>query len=448
MSAIKTKRGLDLPISGRLTSSEVVSGPPIKQVAILPQEILGIKPRLLVEVGQKVQVGTPLVLDKRAERVLFTAPTSGEVAAIHRGARRALLAIVIQPDGEHSQADGFQALDPTSTSTDDLIDALCRSGLWAALRRRPFEQVANPEDPASALFVTATDTRPLAADPRDLIRGREEAFTAGLAALSRLTPKTFLCTNGGDWAQLAPEGVQTQEFQGRHPAGNVGTHIHMLHPVGAQRSVWHVGAQDVADIGEFLLTGKIPTERVVAIVGPAVRKPQLVRTQKGAAISELCGGMVENEPARYLSGSVLDGRMTQPGDEVGYLGRYANQVSILSDAPKRRFLDWMNPLSSTHTVTNTVLSKFLKKEYDYSTDTNGGHRAIVPIGSYEEVMPLDILPTQLLRALAGHDLEGCEKLGVLELAEEDLALCEYVCASKLDYSVMLRDMLTTIEKEG
>ena len=448
MSAIKTKRGLNLPISGGLSSHEVVAGPPIKQVAILPQEAVGIKPRLLVEVGDAVQIGTPLVLDKRSEKVLFTAPTSGEIAAIHRGARRALLAIVIQPDGANTQIDGFGPLDPAQTATEDLVDALCRSGLWAGLRRRPFECVARPDDEPRALFVTAIDTRPLAADPRELIRGREEHFTAGLTALARLAPKTFLCTGGGDWNSLAPSGVQVQEFQGPHLAGNVGTHMHLLSPVAAGRNAWHIGAQDVADIGEFLSTGVIPTERVVALVGPALRQPQLVRTQKGAAISELCAGLAETEEARYINGSVLDGKLAQPGDEVGYLGRYANQISVLSDAPKRRFLDWMNPFSKTHTVTNTVFSKFVTKEYAYDTDTNGSHRAIVPIGSYEEVMPLDILPTQLLRALVSQDLEGCEKLGVLELAEEDLSLCEYVCASKTDYSVLLRDMLTTIEKEG
>lgn len=448
MSAIKTKRGLNLPISGGLKATEIVSGPPIKQLAILPQEAVGIKPRLLVEVGDTVKIGTPLVLDKRAEQVQFTSPASGEVAAIHRGARRSLLAIVIQPDGQSAQVDGFAPLDPTSTPVEDLVDVLCRSGLWAALRQRPFEQVADPQAAASALFVTAIDTRPLAVDPRELIRGRETHFTTGLTALARLTPKTYLCSAPGDWVSLAPTGVQHQEIQGPHPAGNVGTHIHLLNPVGAKRSAWHIGAQDVADIGEFLATGKIPTERVVALVGPGLRKPQLVRTQKGAAIAELCGGLADCEEPRYISGSVLDGQTAQPGDEVGYLGRYANQVSVLSDKPKRRFLDWMNPFSGSFTVTNTVLSKFTKKEYAFDTDTNGGHRAIVPIGSYEEVMPLDILPTQLLRALAGRDLEGCEKLGVLELAEEDLALCEYVCASKLDYSVLLRDMLTTIEKEG
>ena len=448
MSAIKTKRGLNLPISGGLSSQEIVAGPPIKQVAILPQEAVGIKPRLLVEVGDAVQIGTPLVLDKRSEKVMFTAPASGEIAAIHRGARRALLAIVIQPDGQDTQAEGFAPLDPAQAATDEIVDALCRSGLWTGLRRRPYERVANPEDQPAALFVTATYTRPLAADPRELIRGREAHFTAGLTALARLAPKTYLCSAGGDWGSLAPSGVDHQEVRGPHPAGNVGTHIHMLCPVGPNREVWHIGAQDVADIGELLSTGKIPVERVVALVGPALRKPQMVRTRKGAAISELCGGLTETEEARYINGSVLDGRLAQPGDEVGYLGRYTNQVSVLSDAPKRRFLDWMNPFSSTHTVTNTVFSKFVKKEYAYDTDTNGSHRAIVPIGSYEEVMPLDILPTQLLRALVSHDLEGCEKLGVLELAEEDLALCEYVCASKTDYSVLLRDMLTTIEKEG
>jgi len=449
MSSIKLKRGLNLPISGALTGTEIVDGPPIKQIALLPQEAIGIKPRLLVEVGQQVQIGTPLVIDKRAESVQFTSPASGEIAAIHRGARRALLAIVIQPDGKHEQVAGLSATPPQSSTAEQITDALCRSGLWPALRRRPFESIADPTEQPQALFVTAMDTRPLAADPRVLIAGREAHFTAGMEALQKLAARIFLCSApGGDWAKLSPEGVHHQEFSGKHPAGLVGTHIHHLAPVGANSCAWHIGAQDVADFGEFLSTGVIPTKRVVAMVGPGMRKPQLVRTEKGAGMGDLCGGVASCEQPRFISGSVLDGSTAQPGDEVGYLGRYANQVSVLSDAPQRKFLDWVNPFSKTHTVTNTVLSKFVRKDYDYDTDTNGGHRAIVPIGSYEEVMPLDILPTQLLRALVSHDLEGCEKLGVMELAEEDLALCEYVCASKADYSVLLRDMLTTIEKEG
>jgi len=247
---------------------------------------------------------------------------------------------------------------------------------------------------------------------------------------------------------MLAEGVTLQDFAGPHPAGNAGVHIHHLAQVGPQQSAWHIGYQDVADIGELLSTGRIPTERLVALVGPAVKEPRMLRCQRGMAIADLGEGVANCEKPRFVSGSALSGRTAQPGSDGGYLGRYANQITVLNDQPKQRFLDWVNPFAKQHTITNTILAKFAKKEFDYDTDLNGGLRAIVPIGSYEEVMPMDILATQMFRALAANDLEAAEKLGVLELAEEDIALCEYVCPSKIEFGALLRQMLTRIEKEG
>lgn len=449
MSAIKIKRGLNLPITGSLQTTEVVKGPVIKHVALLPQEAVGIKVKLQCEVGQTVKVGTPLFFDKRNPQALFTSPSAGEVLAIHRGQRRAVLSVVVMVDESDAQVE-FSPFDASKSSREELVDHLCRSGFWPCLRQRPFDSVPATDSTPQAIVVSAGDSSPLAPSPLLLLKGREEHFKAGMAALSKLTDgPTWLATHGGgDWGALLADGVKHQNFDGPHPAGNVGVAIHHLAPVGSEKVTWHIGYQDVADLGEFMATGKLPTERLIALVGPGVRQPKLMRTRKGAATGDLCALDTPFEKARFICGSALGGRVCPPSTETGYVGRYANMITVLNDQPKRRFLDWVHPFGKQHTVTNTLLAKFTNKAFDFDTDLNGGHRGIVPIGSYEEVMPMDILPTQLFRSLAGNDLEGSEKMGVLELAEEDIALCEYVCPSKLELGKMLRAMLTRIEKEG
>ncbi len=449
MPTIKIKKGLDLPISGALRSEEVSTGPPIEHVALLPQEAVGIKTRLLVQVGDAVQLGTPLFVDKRNEQAAFTSPAAGEVVAIHRGKRRAVLAVVVKVSGFEDQVP-FTAADPEGLTAEQLSELMCRSGLWNSLRQRPYDKVPEVGSEARALFICAADSNPLAASPLSLLKGRADGFRAGLTALSKLAPgKTWLCTHGqGDWTGLTPDGVQEQRFEGAHPAGNVGVHIHHLDPVGAGRVAWHIGFQDVADLGELLLSGKLPTVRRIALSGPAAKDPRVVETVRGAAMADLGANQAACDKPRFISGSVLAGATAEPGKETGFLGRYHNQIVVLDDAPQRAFLGWLNPFVKAHTVTNTALAKFTRKKFDYTTDVQGSLRAIVPIGSYEKVMPMEVMPTQLFRALCSNDLGLSEKLGVLELAEEDIALCEYVCPSKIAFGSLLRAMLTRIEKEG
>lgn len=449
MSAIKIKRGLNLPISGSLQAADAVKGPVIKHVALLPQEAVGIKTKLLCEVGDTVKIGTPLFFNKRNPQVLFTSPSAGEVLAIHRGHRRSVQSVVVMVDESDAQVE-FSPFDTSHSSREDLVDLLCRSGFWPCLRQRPYDSIPDPANQPQAVVVSAADTRPLAPSPLLLLAGREKDFQAGLAALQKLSDgPTFVATHGGEnWSAFLCDSVKHQDFAGPHPAGNVGVQIHHLAPVGPGKTTWHIGYQDVADLGLFLTTGKLTSERLVALVGPGVRQPKLLRTRKGAATGDLCALDTPFKKARFISGSALGGRICQPSTETGYVGRYTNMVTILNDAPKRRFLDWVHPFGKQHTMTNTLLAKFTKKSFDMDTDVNGGPRGIVPIGSYEEVMPMDILPTQLFRALAGNDLETAEKMGVLELVEDDIALCEYVCPSKLELGKLLRTMLTRIEKEG
>jgi Na+-transporting NADH:ubiquinone oxidoreductase subunit A len=257
-----------------------------------------------------------------------------------------------------------------------------------------------------------------------------------------------LCTaNGEDWAALLADGVTHQTFKGKHPAGNAGVHINALDPVGTERMVWHIDYQSVADLGEFVSEGKLATERCVAVVGPAALQTGIMKTRRGASTGNF-KSFAKDGKVRFISGSVLDGATADPETEKGYIGRYSHQLTVLDDSPERELLNWVMPVGKRWSLTNSYLAKFFRKSFKTDTDMNGALRAIVPIGVYERVMPMDILPTQMIKALASDDLEGAEKLGVLELAEEDLALCQYVCPSKVDITGQLRAMLTRIEKEG
>ncbi|MHC4823077.1 MAG: NADH:ubiquinone reductase (Na(+)-transporting) subunit A [Planctomycetota bacterium] len=448
MAVHKIKQGLDVPIHGALDNSSLIDAPKADHVALLPQESWGIKVQMLAQVGDKVQIGSPLYRDRRDPEVVFTSPGAGTLKDVHRGARRAVLSVVVELDGEEDSA-SFDKVDPLTSDRETLVKSLCASGLWPNLRQRPFDRVAQSSDTPRSIFVTAMDTSPLAPCPLQLIAGREAEFRTGLQALVKLSGgATFLCSaKDADWSGLMVDGVSQHTFVGRHPAGNAGVHINTLDPVNMDRKVWHIDVQGVAEIGAFLSTGMVPVERQVAVVGPAASETAIVRTRRGAATASLSGYALEGK-VRFVSCSPLAGNIANPSTETGFLGRYAQQVTLIDDAPEREFLGWTKPIGSRWSLTNAYLAKFTRKKFKVDTDTNGGERAIVPLGNYEKVMPMDILATPLIKALVSNDLTGSEKLGALELAEEDLALCQYVCPSKIDITDMLRAMLTRIEKEG
>ncbi|MFT5197468.1 MAG: Na+-transporting NADH:ubiquinone oxidoreductase subunit A [Planctomycetota bacterium] len=454
MPTIKTRRGLNVPVHGAIQSSEIHEASAPTQVALLPQESWGIKVAMLVQEGDSVKAGTPLFADRRDEKVTFGSPAAGTVAEIRRGMRRAVLAVVIDVDGDGCievptlDADGADGADGASPET--IREALLASGLWPCLRQRPYDRVAQSGDTPRGLIVQAYDSRPLSATPHDLLAGRKEAFRHGLGLLHKMTgTKTYLCVaDGAQWQDWSAPGVTVQAFDGPHPSGTAGFSIHSLCPAGAGAITWHIDAQDVADIGETFLKGRIPTRRVVALTGPSANKPRLLATQRGAHVSGLVKGESSATETRVITGSVLEGQIANPTDAKSFLGRYSNQISLMDGGTKRDFLAWAMPVAGRFTTTNTMLDKFFKKKFKFDVDSNGSKRAIVPLGAYEKVMPMDILPTQLIKALAAHDLESAEKLGALELAEEDLALCEFVDTSKQPLTELLRTMLTRIEKEG
>ncbi|MFT7517344.1 MAG: Na+-transporting NADH:ubiquinone oxidoreductase subunit A, partial [Myxococcota bacterium] len=444
MATYTIKKGLNLPIAGSTSTTDCVQGAAAQQAALLPQEAWGIKVQMFVAAGDQVKVGSPLFCDRRDPEVIFTSPAAGTVSAVNRGARRAVQSVVI----DVSNFDDHAVLATSDGSRESLVACLAASGLWPNLRQRPFDKVAHSKDTPPAIFVTAIDTNPLAANPLDLVAGRQADVQAGLKAMLTLSKGAvhFNTDAISDWSSFLIDNVEQHSFKGPHPAGNAGVHINTLYPVNLERRVWHIDVQNLADIGAFLSSGKIPTARKVAVVGPAATKCEIVETRRGANMNVFSD--YANSKVRFISGSLLSGTTANPGDEKGFLGRFAQQVSIVDDAPEREFINWMKPVGSRWSLSGTYLAKFVKKTFKTDTDLNGGERAIVPIGSYERVMPFDIMATQLIKALASNDFTGAEKLGVLEIVEEDIALCQYVCASKIDITDMLRAMLTRIEKEG
>ncbi len=443
---IKLKKGLDLPITGA-PKQEIRAGGSVTRVALIGDDVVGMKPTMNVNVGDKVKIGQVLYTDKKTSGVKYTSPATGEVVEINRGAKRAFQSVVIKVEGEdYQEFSSYKGSDLSSYDEKAFKELLIESGMWPSLRRRPFSKVAHPEERPSAIFVTAIDTNPLAADPQVIIAENKAAFERGLKALKLLSDKLFLTTAAGSKVE-AVEGVQKEEFSGPHPAGLVGTHIHFLNPVSEKRFVWHTNYQEVIAIGKLLETGKLYTERVISVAGPVAKEPRLIKTRVGACLSELMKDEVNTDAeVRIVSGSVLGGRNAK--DSFCYLGRFHHQVSLLKEGREREFLGWHSPGLNRFSVKNIYLSKLLPKKFNFTTNGNGSLRSIVPIGSYEKVMPLDIYPTHLLKTLMSGNTDMGVKLGVLELDEEDLALCTFVDPCKNDFAPKLRESLTIIEKEG
>ena len=456
MALHRIKKGLDLPITGAPQQTIEAASPPAR-VALVAADYHGMKPTMHVKPGDSVRRGQLLFEDKKIPGVRYTAPGGGKVFAVNRGKRRALQSVVIELDSEERSGKASTvrfAADtgkhPAELSRDEVQALLLESGLWTALRARPYSKVPDPATKPKSIFVTAIDTNPLAPDVGEVLRGKGDDFERGLVALSKLTDgNVFVCKAPGTDLQLPSDSrIQTEEFTGPHPAGLAGLHIHLLDPVDRKKLVWSVGCQDVVAIGRLFNGGELYVNRVVALAGPPVTNPRLLETRVGASLDDLTSGELAEGEMRVISGSVLSGRRAM-GTEEGYLGRYDQQVSVLAEGREREFLGWLGPGFDKYSTLNTFLSRLLPgKKFAMTTDTNGSDRAMVPVGNYERIFPMDILPTFLLRALLMGDVERAQALGVLELDEEDLALCSFVCAGKNDYGVYLRDLLTEIEKDG
>jgi Na+-transporting NADH:ubiquinone oxidoreductase subunit A len=444
------QRGLNLPITGE-PEQRIDSGPLATQVAILGDDYIGMKPTMLVAEGDQVELGQKLFEDKKNPGVFFTSPASGRIAAVNRGSKRKFNSVVIDVEGDNRvEFASVRGTPAASMGRQKITEALTQSGLWTAFRTRPFGLVPAVGSVPHSIFVTAIDTNPLAADPSVVLANRGDAFVTGLEAISQLTDgKVFVCRGEkGTIPGAELPRVSMETFIGPHPAGLVGTHIHFLDPVGPNKTVWYLNYQDVAAIGSFLQTGILDSRRVVSLAGPMVTRPRLLETTLGANLNELVTGeLVADKNIRVISGSVLCGRTVD--ESAAFLGRYHMQVSAIEEGNQREFLGWQKPGFNKFSVSRVFASTLSKgRKFAFTTSTEGSERAMVPLGTYEKVMPMDLLPTQLLRALIVRDTEQAQQLGALELEEEDVALCTFVCPGKYEYGTLLRDNLTTIHSEG
>lgn len=441
-------RGLDLPITNP-PKQTVSNEPDVTQAALLGDDYVGMKPTMLVQVGDRVKRGQPVIEDKKNPGVIFTSPVSGTVNAIHRGEKRRFLSMVFDIDDDESV--DFEAFgdDLHKLTPETVRRQLISSGLWTSLRTRPYSKTPTVDSTPDSIFVTAIDTNPLAANPEVVVAQNHEKFVLGLHALSTLTKNNvYLCLapNGDIRGDQVPK-VQTEVFDGPHPAGLVGTHINIVNPVGPTKTHWHINYQDVIAIGTLLFDGTLDASRIIALAGPGVEDPRLIKTVIGANLDQLTTGQLNEGENRIISGSILSGRQSQ--EPVSFLGRFHLQVSVIKEGHEREFLGWMAPGLKKFSVTRAFASAMNPAQrVSFTTATGGSRRSMVPIGSYERVMPLDILPTQLLRALIVGDTDTAQQLGALELDEEDLALCTFVCPGKYEYGSMLRQNLKQIEIEG
>ncbi|MEJ2764233.1 Na(+)-translocating NADH-quinone reductase subunit A [Photobacterium sp. MCCC 1A19761] len=445
---ITIKKGLDIPIAG--TPAQAINdGKAITRVALLGEEYVGMRPTMHTRVGDVVKKGQILFEDKKNPGVKFTAPASGKVVEINRGAKRVLQSVVIEAEGDEQVTfNRYEADQLTQLDRNAIVEQLVESGMWTALRTRPFSKVPAIDAETQAIFVTAMDTNPLAANPEIIINEQSDAFVAGLTLLSKLTSgKVMVCKSGASLPRSKQSNVEEHVFNGPHPAGLVGTHIHTLFGADMHNVAWHINYQDVIAFGQLFLTGALYTDRVVSLAGPAVNTPRLVRTTLGASIEQLTDAELMPGELRVLSGSVLNGK--HAAGPQAYLGRYHLQVTALREGREKEFMGWIAPGKNKFSVTRAFLSQFFPSQlFNMTTSTNGSERSMVPIGNYERVMPLDIEPTLLLRDLCAGDSDSAQQLGALELDEEDLALCTFVCPGKYEFGPLLRECLDKIEKEG
>ena len=443
------KRGLDIPISGA-PEQVIYAGADVGSVALMGTDIVGIRPSMHVREGDRVKLGQPLFTDKRNPKVHFSAPATGTVTAINRGARRSLQSVVIRIDGDDAlQFESFPVAKLPQLGYEKVRDVLLESGLWNAFRTRPFSHIPRSDTRPAALFVNAMDTNPLAADPAVIIADAADAFENGLQVVAALTEgPVYVCTAPDSGIGVPAErNFRHAEFAGPHPAGLVGTHIHFLEPVSETKTVWHTNYQRVIALGRLFTSGYLPTEKVVAVGGPMARRPRLLRTRIGASLQDLLDGEIANGRVRIISGSPLSGH--QASGPLAYLGRYHNQVSVLGEGSERELFAWARPGLRKYSSERAFAGHLLNgRGFALTTTQNGSPRAMVSIGSFEKVMPLDVLATPLLKALLVEDTDKARQLGCLELDEEDLALCSFVCNGKYDYGPFLRMNLDEIEAHG
>ncbi|MFI3286342.1 MAG: Na(+)-translocating NADH-quinone reductase subunit A [Rikenellaceae bacterium] len=447
---IPLRKGLDINLQGA-AEAKLEKLSLAKQYALSPLDFEGVTPKLLVKVGETVEAGTPLFYNKADERIIFTSPVSGTVSAINRGEKRKILSVVIDADSNQTYKE-FPVLNTKSAKREEIVETLLNSGLWSMLIARPYGIIADPNQMPKAIFVSTFDSAPLAPDYNFVLAAEQANIQKGVEVLGRLTEGKvhFGVRQGAEGSLSKSTGVEINSFSGKHPVGNVGIQIHHIDPINKGEVVWTVNIQDLAIIGRLFSTGKVDMTKIVAVTGSEVVAPKYYQIISGAPIASLIGGGIkpqaEDEKVRVISGNVLTGTKVA---EEGYITFYANQLTVIPEGDTYELLGWIMPRFSKFSVSRSYFSWLCpKKQYRLDANLNGGVRPFIMSDIYEKYLPMDILPVYLIKAILAGDIDKMENLGIYEVVEEDLALCEFVDPSKIDMQQILRDGINLMIKEA
>jgi len=444
---IHIKKGLNIPMLGE-AEKVIKKANQAEYYAIKPTNFIGIRPKLLVQPGDKVKAGTALFYDKLQEQVHFTSPVSGEVTEIRRGERRVIQEIIIKADAT-IEYESFKTGNPSSLSKEEIIEILLQSGLWPAIRQRPYSTIANPADTPKAIFISAFDTAPLAPDMDYVVKDCESCFQIGIDVLRKLTDGTIHLNINADYPAAGTytkaKGVQINKFTGPHPAGNVGVQINKLDPINKGDIVWYTYPQEIIAIGRLFEKGIYDATKIIALTGSEIKNPRYYKIINGASIKNLVEDNVKEGEQRYISGNILTGTKIE---KEGFISFYDNQVTVIPEGRYHEFFGWAAPGFKKYSASHAILSWLIPgRKYKLDTNMHGGHRAYVMTGEYEKVFPMDIFPVQLIKAIMVEDIDKMEQLGIYEVDEEDFALCEYVCTSKTEVQSIIRTGLDLMRKE-
>lgn len=443
----KIKKGFDIKLAGRAVlniGGEIASD----TYGVRPPDFPGLTPKLCVKTGDRVKAGTALFFDKLRPEIRFASPVSGTVKDIRRGEQRRILEVVVTREGDEWEEFGKADID--KLSRDEIKQKILLAGLWPAVRQRPYHIVANPAATPKSVFISGFDTAPLAPDLNFIMNNMAaHCFQSGINALARLTDgKVNLVLNGmAEPSPVLKNAVNADlfYFSGKHPAGNTGIHIHHIDPVNKGETVWYVNLQDVVAIGRLFTEGRYVNEKIIALAGPEVNNPRYYKVRSGVAVKFVAGNNLRRDNVRIISGNVLTG--TNTGTD-GYLGFYDSMITVIAEGKYHEFFGWAKLGVNKFSFSRSFLSSlFRKKEYNLDTNMHGGYRAFVVTGWYEKVVPMDILPMQLFKAILAEDIEAMENLGIYEVAEEDFALCEFICPSKMEIQTIVRQGIDLMIRE-
>ncbi|MAJ45417.1 MAG: NADH:ubiquinone reductase (Na(+)-transporting) subunit A [Candidatus Marinimicrobia bacterium] len=451
MTSFKLKEGINIPLLGK--PKKTIKSIDVESILkIHPNTIKGIKPKLSVKEGEHVKIGSMLFHDKVLGDVNFVSPGAGVVQSIKLGERRVIEEICIDISGKNQEFKESKTYSESEILNIDKLSLkkiLKESGCWTYLRQRPFSKIANPEHNPKAIFISGYNTAPHALDYEFILNENNDGLQAGINALNQLTDGDVHISINGNKKNLIINNlnnVKVHNFTGPHPTGNIGIQIHHIDPINVGEVVWYIDLQDVIAIGKQLTSGKFSTEKYISISGEGIKKPTYAKVKRGITIQSALNNNLKDGKFRFISGDVLSGKKVQIESGLGY---YHNQISVIPEGGEREFIGWLKPGKNKYTISNTYISRFFpKKEWSLNTLNNGDPRAIVPLGTWERVLPMDIHPNYLVRSIIAKDIEEMEDLGIYECDEEDFALCSFVCQSKFPVHEIIRDGLNYIEKEG